>query len=456
MSQIPNFAAVVKRVMPAVVSVVVVKKADRTSDDEDTSLSLLDESLRRFFERQGEEGVPVLPRLRRVTQGSGFIIDPAGYVVTDDHVIAGGSRITVVFQDGSKHPARLRGHDAVTDLALLKIEASQPLPYVNWGDSDAAQVGDWVLAVGNPFGLGGTASLGIISARGRDIRSTPYDDFLQIDASLNLGSSGGPAFNVNAQVIGVNTAIYTPSGGSVGIGFAIPANLARPVIDKLKEHGKLDRGWLGVQIQEVTPQIAATLGLPRASGALVSDVTKGGPAANAGIKQGDVILSFDRRDISKARELPLVVAETPIGQTGKVKAWRNGRVMSLAATIGPMPEKTRASPKENGGEPRPESMTVLGLKLTALGDEWRKRLDLPKDVSGVLVTGVAEESPFVDLDLLPGDVIHSINQQPVTAPQQVAELLRKAHSAEKNALLLVNRQGVNHYIVLATKDRGEE
>ncbi len=242
--------------------------------------------------------------------GSGFIIDPSGYIVTNNHVVENATKVTVVFQDGSKHPAKIIGRDPKTDLALLKIDAPQPLPYVTWGDSNAAQVGDWVLAVGNPFGLGGTVSSGIISARGRDIHAGPYDDFLQIDASINRGNSGGPTFNLDGKVIGINTAIYSPNGGSVGIGFAIPSSLAKPVIDQLRAHGKVERGWLGVQIQGVTPEIAKSLGLPKAEGALVADVNPDGPAAKSGIKQGDVILSYDGHDLAKMRDLPLEVAET--------------------------------------------------------------------------------------------------------------------------------------------------
>jgi serine protease Do len=395
---IPSFAAVAKKVMPAVVSVTISVKPGQ-GNDENADLPLFDELLRKFFERYAEKGMPPRSRSRRLAQGSGFIIDPAGYIVTDEHVIAGASRIAVILQDGIRYPAHVIGHDTVTDLALLKIEAGRLLPYVIWGNSDAVHVADWVLAVGNQFGLGGAAILGIVSARGRDIRSNPYEDFLQLDASLNLGSSGGPAFNIDGEVIGINTAIYATTGGSVGIGFAIPANLARPVIEQLKAHGKVDRGWLGVQIQEVTPEIAVTLGLSRAAGALVSEVPEGTPAASAGIKQGDVILTFDGRDLVEAHELPRLVANIPAGQKGRLRIWRNGRTVSLEATIGSMPEKQRqvATVEE---ERLPEEVSVLGLKLAAVDDYWRKQLGLPKNVGGALVTEVSEESPFVDLDLL--------------------------------------------------------
>src|SRR6202043_636336 len=235
----------------------------------------------------------------RIALGSGFIIDPSGYVVTNSHVVGDASKVEVTLQDDSKYPAKIIGRDPKTDIALLKIKADKPLPYVTFGDSSAAQVGDWVMAVGNPFGLGGTVTTGIISARGRDIHSGPYDDFLQIDAPINRGNSGGPTFNLKGEVIGINTAIYSPNGGSVGIGFAIPANLAKPVIEQIKQHGKVSRGWLGVQIQEVTPAIAKNLALPGDHGALVADVTKGGPAEKAGVQPGDVIESFGGQEIAK-------------------------------------------------------------------------------------------------------------------------------------------------------------
>ncbi|HUK57843.1 MAG TPA: Do family serine endopeptidase, partial [Stellaceae bacterium] len=348
-SALPSFGPLVKEVMPAVVNISVQMKGDgMVSENQEQGQdqagpgdngpmqqfppSPFDQFLRRFFQ-QGPNGVPMMPqgpgRMERMALGSGFIIDPSGYIVTNNHVVENADKVTVVFQDGTKHPAKIIGRDEKTDLALIKIDAPKPLPYVEWGDSNGSHVGDWVLAVGNPFGLGGTVSTGIISARGRDIHEGPYDDFLQIDASINRGNSGGPTFNLQGRVIGINTAIYSPNGGSVGIGFAIPSSLAKPVIEQLKEHGKVERGWLGVQIQEVTPELAKSLGLPKAEGALVADVTAGGPAQKVGIKQGDVILSYDGHDIAKLRDLPLSVAETPVGETAKVEIWRDGKEQNL-------------------------------------------------------------------------------------------------------------------------------
>ena len=266
--------------------------------------------------------------------------------------------ITVTLHDATQHQARIVGRDALTDLALLKVDTSRPLPYVRWGDSDAARVGDWVLAIGNPFGLDDTVSSGIISARGRDIHSGPYDDFLQIDASINRGNSGGPTFDLRGRVIGINSAIYSPNGGSVGIGFAIPANLARPVVEQLKEHGKVERGWLGIQIQEVTPAIARGFGLARPAGALVAGLGADGPAARAGFAQGDVILAVNGHEISRMRDLPLVVAEMPVGQSADVSVWRRDREITLRPVIGEMPEgpetaKPRARRKRRLGRKAP-------------------------------------------------------------------------------------------------------
>jgi serine protease Do len=467
---LPSFAPLVKKVMPAVVNISVQEKAEaangdaRDQDEQDQDFnpdqnfppSPFDEFLRKFFEQQGRGGVrPPQQHVQRLALGSGFIIDPSGYVVTNNHVVANADKVTVIFQDDSKHPAKVIGRDTKTDLALLKIDAKEPLPYVSFGDSNAMQVGDWVLAVGNPFGLGGTVSTGILSARGRDIHSGPYDDFLQIDASINRGNSGGPTFNLGGQVIGINTAIYSPNGGSVGIGFAIPSSLAKPVIEQIKEHGKVERGWLGVQIQEVTPEIAKSLGLSKPGGALVADVTSGSPAAKAGFRQGDVITAFNGHAIDKVRDLPLIVAQTPIGKPAKVEVWRGGDTVTLESAVGQMPENIEVAKNgdnngDQGGDQQAQNTSTFGLKLAPLNEQLRKRAGVSKSVKGVVVTGVADDSPLAELGLRPGDVIQSVNQQPVTTPQQVAAKLKEAQSGrDKNVLLLVNRHGTSQYLALS-------
>ena len=463
-AQMPSFAPVVRKVIGAVVNVSATQKpggatGDEGAPDQDQGelqgppQSPFEELLRRFFEQQP------IPRsnLQSVALGSGFIIDPGGDIVTDNHVVENAGVITVVFQDNTRLPAKIVGRDPLTDLALLKIDADHPLPYVTWGDSDAAQVGDWVLAVGNPFGLGGTVSSGIISARGRDIHAGPYDDFLQIDASINRGNSGGPTFNLAGQVIGINTAIYTPSGGSVGIAFAIPSSLAKPIIEQLKSHGKVQRGWLGVQIQEVTPELAKGLGLPKATGALVAGMTEGGPAAKAGFRQGDVILSFNGHEIQRMRDLPLIVAETPVGQKAEVKLWRAGSALTLSPIVGEMPENLSPAALHPRGAPKPQAertSSVMGLTLAPLTAESRRQFHVPSTVKGVVVTTIANDSPFAALDVERGDVIELINQQPVATPQDAVSMLKAAAGRkDQGILLLINRRGSGRFIALSG-DRG--
>jgi serine protease Do len=467
-----SFAPLVREIIPAVVNVSALQRSGKAADDQTTSgasrvkgrgtpsglpPSALDNLLKRFFDEQDRKGMPNPPGL---ALGSGFIIDPSGYVVTDDHVLENSDGITVTFHDATQHRAQIIGRDALSDLALLKIETEHPLPYVRWGDSDAARVGDWVLAIGNPFGLDDTVSSGIISARGRDIHSGPYDDFLQIDASINRGNSGGPTFDLNGNVIGINTAIYSPNGGSVGIGFAIPANLARPVVEQLKEYGKVERGWLGVQIQQVTPEIAQAVGLSRPSGALVAGVSVGGPAAGAGFAQGDVILSINGHDITRMRDLPLIVAAMPIGQFADVRVWRRDREIILRPVIGEMPRSSQTAelpPGEDEEQHRAPADAAAGLKLGPLTARQRQRLRIPDNVNGVVVTAIEDDSTFAGLDLLPGDVIEMINQQPVGSSKDVLEKIEAATASHnRNVLILINRHGTSRYLALplANSSRG--
>jgi len=361
-ASVPSFAPVVQEVMPAVVNVSAIQRVNKAAADEEKSEGIhsrnrvalrglppvvLDELLRRFLDARDRRAVSG-PKVASVALGSGFVIDPSGYVVTDDHVVENAEKVTIVVQDTTEYSARIVGRDPLTDLALLKIDAERPLSYVRWGDSDAARIGDWVLAIGNPFGLDNTVSSGIISGRGRDIHSGPYDDFLQIDAAMNRGNSGGPTFDLHGDVIGINTAIYSPNGGSVGIGFAIPANRAKPVLEQLRANGKVARGWLGVQIQQITPELVQSLGLPTALGALVVKVGAGSPAATAGFEQGDVILSINGRDITRMRDLPLVIAETPIGRTAAITVWRRNAALTLRPVISEMPMNPEVAERSGG------------------------------------------------------------------------------------------------------------
>jgi len=452
----PSLSPLVKQVMPAVVNISVVEKSGDQSDggpemgpgpfQNFPPGSPFDEFLRKFFQNQrSEDDSTPAPHRQQMALGSGFIIDPAGYVVTNNHVVDGSEKVTVVFQDGTRHPAKIVGRDAKTDLALLKISVDHPLPYVAFGNSGAEQVGDWVVAVGNPFGLGGTVSAGIVSARGRDIHSGPYDNFLQIDAPINRGNSGGPTFNLKGEVIGINTAIYSPNGGSVGIGFAIPSDLAKPVIDQLREHGKVSRGWLGVQIQEVTPAIAKSMSLPNDHGALVADVTKGSPAEKAGFKQGDVIESFNGHQIEKLRDLPIMVAETPVGTDAKVTVRRGDTDKSFDVAIAEQPANL-GQLAEAGGQ----ADHAAGLALAPLTSAERERFHVPETVKGVLVRSISDASPFNEVDLRPGDVIVAVNQQPVTSPEEAASKLKAAMSGpDKRVLLLLNRHGSSEYVALS-------
>ncbi len=414
------------------------------------SSASLDELLRRFFDQQARKGAPDTPGL---ALGSGFIIDRRGYVVTDNHVLENAAAITVTFQDTTQHAARIVGRDTLTDLALLKIDVDHPLPYVRWGDSDSTRVGDWVLAVGNPFGLDNTVSSGIVSARGRDIHAGPYDDFLQIDASINRGNSGGPTFNLDGAVIGINTAIYSPNGGSVGIGFAIPANLAKPVVEQLEANGRVERGWLGVQIQPVTAEIAQSFGLAKPAGALIAGISADGPAARAGFARGDVILAVNGRDIERMRDLPLVVAETPIGQSAAVTVWRNDSKVSLHPVIGEMPAGPQIAEISPASLHPDQAKLGAGLTLAPLTRQSRRRLRVGAAVTGVVVTAIGDDSPFAGLDLEPGDVIETVNQQPVASPQDAyAKLDNAAAFRDKSVLLLINRHGSNRFLAVSSGD----
>src|SRR4029077_21209741 len=340
------------------------------------------------------------------------------------------------------------GRDPKTDIALLKSESNKPLPYVTFGDSGAAQVGDWVMAVGNPFGLGGTVTTGIISARGRDIHSGPFDDFLQIDAPINRGNSGGPTFNLDGQVIGINTAIYSPNGGSVGIGFAVPSNVAKTVVAQLEEHGKVSRGWLGVQIQGVTPAIAASLGLQGEHGAIVAVVTQNSPGAKAGLKQGDVILSFNGSEVGRLHDLPRLVAETAADSHAKMKVWRNGQIIELETTVGELSNGDQVASAAGGQEEEEASRADgMGMHCAPLNNQFRRELHLGKDVQGVAITRIDPGSAADDVGLSTGDVIVAIDQQPVKTPQEAAAKLKEiAASPKRSALILLNRHGVTEYV----------
>lgn len=418
-----------------------------------------------FFKEFLERNRPKNRGPRRATSlGSGFIIDADGLVVTNNHVIAEADEISVRLSDGTQLKAVLVGRDVKTDLALLKVEPKGKLPALKWGNSETARVGDWVLAIGNPFGLGGSVTAGIISARGRDINAGPYDDFFQTDAAINRGNSGGPLFNMAGEVIGINTAIYSPTGGSVGIGFAIPSTLANRVIKQLAEYGRTRRGWLGVRIQTVTEEIADGLGLEKATGALVAGVGEDGPAGKAGIQQGDVILRFDGKPVDEMRALPRIVAETSIGKTVKVDAWRKGKPITLDVTIAEMVEGAEklAAAEEEDAKPAPaKDVELLGMRLSALTAQARETFKLEASVEGVLILEVATDSSAAKYGLRPGDLIVEAQQIPVATPGDLAKQIGEIHTANearkskkvKSILLLVQqRTGNRRFVALQLDD----
>jgi len=416
--------------------------------------SPFDQFFKRFQKQQQEQQ----KHPRKVTSlGSGFIVDATGYVVTNNHVIDEAKDIEVTLNDGTEYPAKLIGTDPKTDLALLKVEAKSPLPYVSFGDSDKMRIGDWVMAVGNPFGLGGTVTAGIISARGRDIHEGPYDDFLQTDAAINQGNSGGPTFSTDGSVIGINTAIVSPTGGSVGIGFAIPSNLAKPIIAELKQQGHIDRGWLGVAIQDLTPDLTQGLGLTSDKGALVASVQDGSPAAEAGIKAGDVVLGFGDHTIASPKDLSRVVAETQSGASVPVKIWRNGAEQTVSVKIAQMKEDV-ASAEDTGkgtrsGPSASDTVQQLGATLAPVTDETRQQFGLDDSAEGVVVTYLQQDSALADQGVQPGDVIERINDRKVTNPGDVAKALDAVRADKRSvAVMLIARDGNDRFVAVQIKE----
>ena len=446
-----SFADLVEAVAPAVVNISTQGKAAAAFSGIPDFALPPESPFREFFERHfrdrapGRGGSGVERQVQ--AQGSGFIIDPSGFVVTNYHVIKNADEITVITHSGDRYPASLRGYDSKTDLAVVKVEAQQDLPYVEFGNSEQARVGDWVVAIGNPFGLGGTATTGIISARGRDIRSGPLDDFLQIDAPINRGNSGGPLFDTEGRVIGVNTAIFSPNGGSVGIGFAIPAELARSVVQQLKDNGVVERGWLGVQIQTVDEEIAASLGLDEKQGALVAGVMDDSPAAAAGLRPGDVVTRYNDQPVKRMRDLPRLVAETPIGETVAVELWRNGESVDAKVEIGRSEEPQQMAAVD--GDTSTPAPVKLGVGLVSLTPETRARFRIDDAVKGVVVTEVLPDSPAAHKGLRQGDVIKMAGGNEVSSPGDVAAAVSRAVEQSRDALLLlVSRAGNDRFIAV--------
>ncbi len=415
-----------------------------------------DDLFEEFFKRRQGQGMPEMPRQRRSSSlGSGFVIDSSGIVITNNHVIADANEVTVILNDGQKLKAEILGKDQKVDVAVLKVKPEKPLKAVKFGDSDKAKVGDWVLAVGNPFGLGGSVTAGIVSARNRNIDSGPYDNYIQTDASINKGNSGGPLFNMDGEVIGINTAILSPSGGSVGIGFATPANTVQPVIDQLQQYGETRRGWLGVRIQNVDDAIAETLNLGSIRGALVAGVDDKGPSKPAGIKAGDVIVKFDGKPIKESRDLPKLVAATPVGKDVELVIVRGGKEQSKTVKLGRLEDGEKVAARD-AGKDKPESgggasQTTLGLELSRLTDELRARYQIKDSVKGgVLITSVDPNSSAAEKRLQAGEILLEVNQEPVSDPADAVKKIKALkESGKKTALLIVaNGQVDAHFVAL--------
>lgn len=429
----PQFADIIEQAQPAVVSINVTKASTMRQATEfgRQQPPEMDEFFRRFFgpgpeSRGGQRPV--------MGVGSGFVVDADGYIVTNNHVIDGADEITIVFDDGEEYEATLVGQDPRTDLAVLKIEADG-LPSVNFGDSDAARVGDWVIAIGNPFGLGSTATVGIISARGRDIQSGPYDNFLQIDAPINRGNSGGPVFNTDGEVVGVNTAIFSPNGGNVGIGFAIPSAQVVSIVEELRDTGVVERGWLGVQLQGMDKDLAQSLGLDSSDGALIADVVDDSPADDGGLEIGDVIVTFDGKDVSSPRELSRMVGATDSGQRVKLVVVRNGEEKTLKVELGQVEEPRTLS---NVGEP---GSGGLGMSLAPVDDAVRARLNLEDSIQGTAVTGVAPGSIAEKNGIRPGDVILRVGDKAISSPEDARFAFAKVSEEELDAVVVLIRRG---------------
>ncbi len=440
----PNsFADLAERLLPTVVNIATTQTVESNRGEE------FEEFFKEFFERRG--GPPPRQEKRRASSlGSGFIIDASGYIVTNHHVIADADEITVRLHDDTLLEAELVGSDEKTDLALLKVKSDEPLSATSWGVSEKTRIGDWVIAIGNPFGLGGTVTAGIISARQRDINSGPYDDFIQTDAAINRGNSGGPMFNLDGDVIGVNTAIFSPSGGSIGIGFAIPSDIAKNVVAQLREHGEVRRGWLGVRIQTVTEELAEGLRLDEVHGALVASVTEGGPAEKAGIAGGDVILKFNGRTVPDMRKLPRMVAETPIGREVDVVVWRKGAEVVVKVVLGELDDEQLAAVTADPAiDEKTGEVPDLGLALGALTPEMRERFGLGDSTKGVVITEVDADGSGAEKGLKPGDVIVEVDQEEVINPAQVNERVKKAKDEGYRVVtLLVFREGDYQWVAV--------
>lgn len=428
-AQFPSFADLAEKLTPSVVNISSFSQSETENGEGNT---LLSESL-----------------------GSGFIIDGNGYIITNNHVVDKAESISITLSDNTKTEARVIGKDPKTDLALIKIETKRPLNAVKFGDSDKIRVGDWVLAIGNPFGLGSSVTAGIVSAKSRDIESGPYDSFIQTDASINQGNSGGPMFNLQGEVIGISSAIFSTTGASQGVGFAIPANLARWIISQLKEHGEVKRGWIGIKIQPNTPEIADSLGISANQGVVVSGITEQGPAQKAGLQAGDIVLSFNRQPIDNTKNLSRLIAETKIGTPAPIEIWRNGQKQTLTVPIELMPEETPLSAaKETASDAAEtpdngESLNIIGFTVKEISPELAERYKLAPSTSGVVVTDILPNSNASRKGIKIGDIIVKIDKRNIIGESAFHEYVNDARRENNRPVLLaIQGQEALHFVAV--------
>ena len=452
-----NIADVAEQVIDAVVNVSTKQTVEMSANEmpELPPDASPEDLLNQLLKPRKKGDKPATPH-RVNSLGSGFIIDPSGLIVTNNHVISDADEVDVILNDGSTLKAEIIGRDTKTDLALLKVKTEKPLKAVKFGDSDRLRLGEWVIAIGNPFSLGGTVTAGIVSARNRDIESGPYDNYIQTDAAINRGNSGGPLFNLSGEVIGVNTAIYSPSGGSIGIGFAVPSRTVMPVIDQLREFKEVRRGWLGVRIQKVTDDVADKLSISPARGALVAGVDDKGPAKPAGIAAGDVIIKFDGKDVKEMRDLPRIVGSTPIGKDVEVVIVHKGKEETRRVKLGRLDDNEKQAsltPKDNPPEAKPALKKTLGLDVAGMTDALRKKHKIDDSVKGVVITSIDPASPAAEKRLSPGMVIAEIDQQPVNTPAEFQSRLEALQKEGKNSamLMVVSPSGDSTIVVLGLK-----
>ena len=456
-----SFAELAEKALPAVVNISTRQTVEQRRLPDMPQFppgSPFEEFFKRFFDREPGERDGAPPR-RAVSLGSGFIVDPSGIIVTNNHVIDEADEITVRLQDDRQLQAEVVGRDPKTDLAVLRVEAEDPLPFLEFGESDNTRVGDWVIAIGNPFGFSSTVTAGIVSARKRDIRAGPYDDFIQTDAAINKGNSGGPMLNLEGKVIGVNTAITSPSGGSVGIGFAVPASLAAPVIEQLRRFRETRRGWLGVRIQSVTEEIAAAFeGFGEPRGALVSAILPGSPADEGGLQVGDIVLSYDGRQVARMRALPRIVSDAEVGATVPVEVWRKGEIVRLEVVVGRLEENDPASASAEGGT-KEHPVEELGLVVARPNDELRREYELDEETlerGGLVVVGVAPGSDAEEKGIEAGDLIIEADQSAVGSPKDLKARIAVVRDAgRRSVLLLVNRGGDDRFVAVMLRTEAE-